>query len=516
MPIPGKPHRYGPWFQGLNVSVPPEELKQGEMAGGQDVRVGVGGEGESRKGTTPYNSSAIAGGAAYTACGQHDFDASTSREFAINGSVFYEGVSGVWTDRSAAMTITAGDDNTFDTADANGTRLFVNGVSGDSMMKWAAAGGNVAAMDVDSRFTWAKWVSFFDNRAWTANTSTGTDEVWHSDIADIGTWGATSFFQIGEIVTGIRPVGGMMAVHAEDSITGLIPTGNAVTPYRKVPLGTAGTVSGRSIQTVQLPSQGELQVYIRKDGVYAFNGIDSVKISGRLDGPQFWDLIDKDRVKQCFSEHYDLLNEVWFYLPVASSVGTTQTNMNKILVYDYLRNIFYPLWKSGLNEEFNCAGVVDNVINSGDTNDGFMYKHEVGTNDTDGSATNAVDSYFQTASSPPEGPDVTLRWLFARHGFDIEGDYDVTVTFSSPGIPGDSSTFNQGGGYVAIGAFKIGTDAIAPDALVAHEDTDLNGYDPVLQFEYRNAVESESMSIRNTTAVYKPIGRQRKPKAGVT
>ena len=515
MPIPGRPHIYGPWHLGVNYSLPPEELDQAEMSGGQDVRVGKGGEGESRQGTTPYNGTAIGGGAAYTACGQHFFNDTTSREFAINGAKFYEGVSGTWTDRSSTMTITAGDDNTFSHADANGTHLFTNGVSGDNMMKWTAAGGNVAAMDVDSRFTWAKWVEFFDNRVWMANTSTGTDEIWHSDIANIDTWAALSFFQIGEIITGVKSIGDMLAVHSDKAITGLMPTGNAITPYRKKKRGNAGTISGRSIVTVQIPDKGELQVYVRKDGIYAFNGVDSLKISGRLDGDRFWDLLDKDRLRQCFADHYELLNEVWFYLPMATAVGGTQTNMNIILVYDYLRNIFYPPWLAGLNEEFSCAGVIDRVINSGDISDGFLYTHETGLNDTNGTATNAMESFFTTSASPPEGTDVLLRWLYARHGFDILGDHTVTVSFTSPGIPSDSSTFNQGGGSAAIGSFKIGTDSISRGFL-GHEDTDLNGYDPSLQFEYLNSGLSESMSIRSTTAVYKPIGRVRKPEAGVT
>ena len=512
MPIPGKPHRYGPWFSGVNFSIPPEELQASEMAGGMDIRVGVGGEGRSRKGTAPYNATAIAGGAAFTACGQHDFTAVSSREFAINGAIFYEGASGVWADRTGGLTITAGNDNTFDTADANGVRLFVNGVSGDAMMKWSAAGGNVTAWAVSSRFTWAKWVEFFDNRAWAANTSTGTDEVWHSDIAAIETVDDTSFFQIGEIVTGVKKVGGLLAVHSEDGITGLMPTGNAVTPYRKQALGSAGTVSGRSIVTVQIPNSGELQVFVRKDGIYAFNGIDSVKISQRLDGIKYWDQINKARLFQSFAVHYQDNNEVWFYLPN----GTSQTTMNQILVYDYIRDIFYPPWVAGLNAAFNCAGIIDDVPNSGDISDGFVYTHETGLNDTDGTSTNAIVSYFSSASSPPEGADVTDRWLYATHGFDILGDYEVSVTFSSPGIPGQTTTFNQGGGFAPIGTFIIETDAIAPDDLVAHEDTDLNGYDPTLQFEYRNANLSEEMSVRNSTAIYKPIGRQRKPKAGVT
>ena len=114
------------------------------------------------------------------------------------------------------------------------------------------------------------------------------------------------------------------------------------------------------------------------------------------------------------------------------------------------------------------------------------------------------------------GPDVMLRWLFVRNNFDILGNYEVNITYSSPGIVGQTTTFNQGGGFAAIGAFVIGESSIAPDDLVALEDTDLTGYDPVVQLQYQNANTSEEMSIRRATAIYKPIGRMRKPQAGVT
>ena len=59
MPIPGNPHPYGPWTSGINFSKPAEELTQNEIAEGRNIRIGIGGEAQSRKGTTPYNLSLI-------------------------------------------------------------------------------------------------------------------------------------------------------------------------------------------------------------------------------------------------------------------------------------------------------------------------------------------------------------------------------------------------------------------------------------------------------------------------
>jgi hypothetical protein len=290
------------------------------------------------------------------------------------------------------------------------------------------------------------------------------------------------------------------------------PTGNAVMPFTRNPLTNAGTVSNRSLVTIQVPGSGEIQLYIRKDGIYAFNGVDSIKMSARLDGERYWDSINASRLHKSFAVVYAQKNEVWFYIPY----GTTQTTMNHILVYDYMRSIFYPPWTGGLNSSLTASGIVDNVPVSGDESDGFLYKHEEGLNDTDGSTTTAIDSWFKTAASPAMGPATMLRWLFVRNNFDILGNYEVSITYSSPGIVGQTTTFNQGGGFDAIGAFVIGESSIAPDDLVALEDTDLTGYDPVVQLQYQNANVSEEMSIRRATAIYKPIGIMRKPQAGVT
>ena len=125
----------------------------------------------------------------------------------------------------------------------------------------------------------------------------------------------------------------MLAVHTKDTIFGLKPTGNAVLPFNRTPLTNAGTVSNRSLVTVRVPGSGEIQLYIRKDGIYAFNGVDSIKISGRLDGDRYWDSINTSRLSKSFAIAYEQKNEVWFYVPY----GTTQTTMNHIIVYDYLR-----------------------------------------------------------------------------------------------------------------------------------------------------------------------------------
>jgi len=218
MPIAGLPHVYGAWVGGFNASKPAEELDPREIYDGRNIRIFPDGRARQRSGSTPFNTSALASTPTIDTFGQHAFDADTERIWAIADGKFYEDTSGVgtgFTDRTSTATITAG--NKWSMANANGTLIGHNGVSGDTILKWSTAGGNVAALDVDSRFTWAKYWDFWDNRAWAANTSTGTEDVWRSDLADIETWATTSFFQIGAIVTGMRSMSNFQCIQPAGS-----------------------------------------------------------------------------------------------------------------------------------------------------------------------------------------------------------------------------------------------------------------------------------------------------------
>ena len=511
MPVIGSSHLYGPWIGGFNASKPSDDLDPREIYDGENMRVLPDGSLRQRYGTTPYNSSALSGNPTVDTLGQHAFDADTKKVWAIAGGKFWEdtGNDGGFDNRTSSFTITAG--KRWSMADAFGTLIGHNGVNGDTIIKWTAAGGNIAALDVDSRFAWAKYWDFWNNRAWAANASTGTEDVWRSDVGAIETWGSTSFFQLGTICTGIRSMSNFMTCHSESSITLLVPTGNAVVPYRQVPKQAKGTISNASLLTVTIPGVGEVQLYIREDGIYAFDGESSRKLSEPLDGSRYWDSINTSALKDSFAVNDPVNSEIIFYLPY----GAGQTTMNHRMVYNYRLGNFYVPW-TGTTRAY--AAYINNKPHSGGISDGFVY-NEAGTNltDTDGTTETAIDGWFETSSQSPAGEDVTPRWLFNRTTLDIKGTFPIEFSAIMQSSPGIYQTIEPQGTYAAIEtAFQIGISAIADDTShVLNLDQNLNGYDPHIRLKYRNAGIDEEMSIRKATCVYRLIGRTRKRREGV-
>ena len=513
MPVAGESLQLGPWTGGVNYAVPAEDLGPNDIFQMENCRVGVGGEVLKRRGSTPFNPSDSLGSVTITAVGEHKFSASSSSDFVVGGATFQEGNgSGTYTDRSGGLTITAGDDNTWVFVNGNGTLFGHNGVNGDALLKWASAGGNATAWDVDSRFTWCKTVEFWDNRAWAGNLSSGTDRIWYSNLADIETFGANNFFQLGEDVTAVKRFGNALAIHTENSIHLLIPTGNAATPYRRLQRANAGTIARRAIEIVQIPQMGEVQIFVRLDGVYMFNGDSTQKISWKLDGERFWDDLNQAQLAECFSIKYPKRNEIWFWVPNGSS---SQTQYNQAIVWDYVRQIWYGPFTDNSR---NCAGIIDNQLYCGGYGAGFVYDQDVGLHDDETGSDIAIDSYFDTSSPTPRNIEQIERWRYLRTAYDVQagGNYGLNVTYFASGIVGELTTIEQTGDFDKIEIdFRIAHSTIAGEASLATEDTSLSGYDPSIRIRYGNASVNEDFKVRRGVAVYTPLGRRRKPKAGV-
>jgi hypothetical protein len=512
MAVSGLSAQLGPWTGGVNYAVPAEDLGPNDIFQMENCRVGVGGEVTKRRGSTAFNGSTL-GSVTVTAVGEHRFSASSTKDFAVAGAKFFEGNgSGTYTDRSAALTITVGDDNTWVFANANGILFGHNGVNGDSLLKWTAAGGNIAAWGVDSRFTWCKTVEFWDNRAWAGNLSSGADRVWYSDLADITSFGANSFFRLGEDVTAIKRFGNALAIHTDNSIHLLVPTGNAAVPYRRLQRANAGTIARRAIETVQIPQVGEVQVFVRLDGIYMFNGDSTQKISWKLDGSRYWDDLNQVQIDECFSIKYPKRNEVWFWVPRGSA---TQLEHNQVIVWDYVRQIWYGPFT---DTNRNCAGIISNQLYAGGYDNGFVYDQDVGLHDDEAGTDVAIDSYFDTAAVTPHNIENISRWRYLRTAYDIQsgGNYGLNITYFASGLIGELTTITQSGDFDKIEIdFEIETSTIAGEGSLASEDTSLSGYDPSMRVRYGNSSLNEDFKVRRGVAVFTPLGPRRKPHAGV-
>ena len=514
-----QPHYLGPWLRGCNYSLPAEELAPDELFGTTNMIVGAGGEVFQRPGFVPLINAQANGASHLTGIGEQVFSAASTATFCVAGNQFLENVSGTWTDRTNGETITAGSGNLWSFANANGVMVGCNGVNGDALLHWSASGNLTSGGLTGQRVTWATWVEWWDSRVWLGNSDDGTDRTNYTSNTDITSAAANDWFSIGQVMNGQKAFGQQaLALHGETVIQLLVPTHNASIPYRRIGRSGKGTVAGRSIVTVAAPGLPLMQLFVRKDGIYRFTGGEAEKISWKLDGERFWDSVNKDQLADSFASENPDRNEVWFFLPV----GTSQTTYNQIIVYNYLRDIWYGphVVASALYDDWLCAAPVGGIIHAGGYSDsGRAYKMDFTSklnDDQDGTTTAAIAAEFTTGAPPPLGADVMNRYLYARSSYDITGNYDVNLTHFAPGIPASTKTFNQGGGYDAIeSAFKIGTSQIAGEDLMASQDTDLDGYDPTIQLTYANGASLEEFSIRRVAVMFRPLGRQRKSAAGV-
>jgi len=515
MPEPPTTVTRGPFPRGVNYSRPADEIRDDELYEMQNCRLGNIGQVVKRSGSTPLNATALNSGATVTACGKQRFSSSSQKTFAIIGNKFYENVeAGTPDDRTNSKTITAADDNTWETVNAGGTLVGHNGVSGDTIIKWAAS-GNLATLDVDSRFTTSEHVEWFDRRAWWGNLSSGANRVWYSDADDIETYGATSFQTFDYDVTGIKAMVGGIYVHTARTITIVTPTRDSSAPYRKTDIIIAennmgGSESGRAI--VNVPGIG--QCFPRRDGIYALTpGQELIKISEKLDGSRFWNTINGDRLAYSFAEIYPLRGWVIFWLPY----GASQTNMNRPMIFDYRLSKIMGEWVwhgPDANLTRNCGAVIDGLPYFGGF-DGFVYKHETGAFDNDGTSNNAYDAYFSTGMLPPSGYNDDCRWTKARVFYEVAGIHTVDVQETSPDIAARTQTMQLGGVYAGIGVdFAIGISPIAGNSEVAYADMDLQGSSPFKQIKIRNANVSQAFTIRRIVKAFENVGAVRRQLSG--
>ena len=498
MPIAAESLRLGPWRSGVNYSLPAEDMPPDGLYEMENCTVGLAGEVSKRNGFAKYNSSAMNSGATVTACGQVVL-AGTEKTFAFAGNKFYDVTGGTATDRTGTVTITAGNDYTWDWVLAGSTLIAVNGQDTDGI-KWTGGSANAATLDDDSRFTKPKWVTFWENRAWVGNVNGAADRVWRSDAGDIETWDSLGFYSLGFDITGLRPFQNVLSIHTEQGIHTLTPTGNSTIPFQQQQRTQRGTVAGKSIVTVP----GERQLFVRNDGIYQWSGGASVeKISLALDD-RYWSNLNISRLPYSFSLYYPAQEQVWFFLPY----GASQTTMNSVVIYSARLNAWFGPYNGFARDS---AALIDDLPHAGDFA-GHVMKHDSGTND-DGSA---IRGSFETAAIAPFGDAIECRWLYNRLLYDNEGAHDLDIAQISAGIVSNFQTVQMGQtGALLNSTFVLNTSTLESNVSGLTSDSDLFGYDARTRLRISNYNTDETFTIRRTSLQYKPIGNVRQRKTGI-
>lgn len=490
MPLTADSVQLGPW-KGVRYDIPIEDCAPDELSGMQNTRVGQGGELQQRPGTASYGSeAALAGTPTIVMAAQFNSDANTSHIVIVAGTAIYKYDSG-WSAITGAVTVTAADDNTFEWVNANGTLVATNGVDTDAW-KWTGT-GNAAALDDNARFSKGKHIAWFDNRLWIGNVNGATNQVWYSDIAAIETWGATSFFNFGGIVTGLVPTQNALTVHTTDGIYTLQSTGDATTPYRPNKRTAKAGVDGRSC--IALP--GDVQLMILDDGIYEWSGgAELEKVSGPLD-IGYWDILNSDRLSKAFGLYHPTENEVWFALPY----GSGQTAMNHIMVWNRKKRAWYGPYEGWTRA---CAALISRKPHLGGL-DGILWDHEPTDNDDAGTS---IDAWAETAAPSPLGADVRVRWLGGRFYYDAKGDYDLSVQQTGADVVGSANSLNLTGNTLVLPGDL--PEFISDDTQFS-QDLELFGYSAQTAIRFSMNAPSQTWTMRKAFLRYKPLGRFNKP-----
>ena len=94
-------------------------------------------------------------------------------------------------------------------------------------------------------------------------------------------------------------------------------------------------------------------------------------------------------------------------------------------------------------------------------------------------------------------------------------NYNLLVTQESGGLTASTNTIN-----LEDAGFELDTDSLNQGKLgtlrMISADTDLSGYDSQCTLNYNNSVVDQHFRIRRSTMVYRPIGRMRRAKSGVS
>ena len=506
--------QYGPWTGGVWYSRPEEDVAVEEISAMENTRIQAAGAVEKRLGTASYKSAAnISLDPTLTMCAQFTVPPSTEYVVIVAGTAIYKYASG-WSPITGSVTVTAGDDYTFEWAadEGSGTLFATNGY--DVPFKWTGS-GNAAVVDVDSRFDRADHVAHWDNRVWWGSTGTDYDRLWFSDTADIDTVGATSFYQFGHRITALVSTRNALSVHTSGGIFTMVPTGNSQIPYQQQQRTSRAALHGRAV--VVLP--GDRQLMVREDGIYEWDGGDDVEKKSFALDLGYWPHLNDSRLVESFSLYYPAEAEAWFWVPY----GTGQTEMNQIIVYSDRHDCWFgPYSGSGAYFDRNCAALIDQTPHAGTLDSsgdigGKLEDHAPANtynDDDDTSDGTAIRAYFRTGAPAPSGSAERVRWLYSRTYFDATGDYNITVNQESSGISGTTRTLNVAGGGFILNSSKTDEEELGTVRMLA-QDLDMSEYDPHSSLKFTNNSRDELFRIRRTHPVYKDIGKKRRVKAGV-
>lgn len=496
---PSIPFAYRKNVGGLNSTAAATSLEDNESSDLQNIDFDVVGSFRKRGGYTQLNTTAFNSGAAFN--GLYWFEKSDGTKYLLGTCGSKLGVATSltqaatpFTDRTGALTFTAGNNNQQSFATMLDTVLGTNGVD----LPWQCVGSSnavvisgIAGGGSAPTITTAKYVEVFSNYAFLANMNWGGayqgSRVQWSAIDSISSWDAAAFRDVnkadGQVITGLKALGESLVIFKRRSIWVAQFTGDSDIPFVfQKTRSTVGCVSGYSIQEVE-----NGLFFMSDDGQYYFDGNNSFKVSDRVLSTLL--TFNQNRFANCTSAYFITKNR---YIN-SFSLGGSSSN-DRCLTWDSHNNAF-GLYK-GVNA--NCFARVYNSgieqIYFGDYS-GFVYLMNSSNTDNPSGVATAIDSYYYTKwfdygdlISKKAVPQVSIYYDFAAatltfvYSYDFENADSYTQSFS-----------------LATGGALYGTAIYDTDVYAGSGGTvaprHLTGRGKVVRFGFKNSIVGETFSI---------------------
>lgn len=396
-------------------------------------------------------------------------------------------LDGTWDDITGALTITAGNLTSF--AIFRDTLIGTNGA--DLPFKWTGS-GNAAALTVPTNLTDAKFVEVFQSHTFLGNVIVNGTElrsrVYWSALDTIETWDAADFNDVsrddGQTITGLKSLADRLVIFKERSIWLAFYTGDADVPFIfQKSSSDVGCVAPFSIAQVE----GGL-AFLASDGIYLFDGNNSYKITDRITATL--GTYNTTQFSQACAMHQQNKNTYWLALPGPSS--NTNNRVVSWNVYNNSLSINTGMAPSAMTTIFN-SGIEERPY-WGDYS-GFVYRGDVGKNDSPLNVSTAISAYaytpwlsFEDLCDQKGIPNIYIYvrnengTLTFAYSYDFEETDQYTQTFSLT-----ASTDLYG-----TGVYGTATYASSGGRVVRR---DLTGRGRVVRFKFANATLDESFRV---------------------
>lgn len=484
---------------GLNTSSSPTSLEDNESSDCQNIDFDKFGAFKKRGGYTAINTDAYNSGATWN--GLHWFEKSDGNSYLLGvcGNKLVSATSltqaaNPFTDRTGALTLTAGNNNSVSWATHLDTVIGTNGVN--PVFKCVGS-SNGAALSVPTGLTTAKFVCVFKGYTILANvTVSGTthkSRIYWSTIDTIETWDDADYRDLGlndgQEITGIYVLGESLIVFKDRYIWIGSFTGDSDIPFVFTRARShVGCAAGSSIQ------ESDNGLLFRSwDGYYYFDGNNSFKLSDKVSTTL--ESFSTSRIENIKSIYYMTKN---MYISSETLSGGTTHDRN--MTYNTYNNA-WSLYKGITANCFaRCYVSGQEKIVFGDYA-GFIYLLDQGSTDYPANVATAIDAYYYSKwfdygdmVSRKCAPNMAIYYQFESSTLTFAYSYDFEAADQY------SQSFSLTGGAALYGTAIYGTDTYAgAGGNVKFRNT--TGQGRVVRYGFKNSAAGESFTINGYGAV---------------